>query len=149
MMDRVPRWASPVSLLLSLTGFAVSTYLTIAHYTTPETLVCATSGTVNCERVTTSAQSMFLGIPVAVLGLAWFAAMTALSTPAAWRSESRLLHLARMLAAIGGIGFALWLVYAELVLIGAICLWCTVAHVMAFGLFVVSVITAPDLLARS
>jgi uncharacterized membrane protein len=54
-----------------------------------------------------------------------------------------------MLAAIGGIGFALWLVYAELVLIGAICLWCTVAHVMAFGLFVVSVITAPDLLARS
>lgn len=149
MTDRVPRWVPPASVSLALAGFAVSTYLTIAHYTTPKALVCSASGPVNCERVTTSAQSMFLGIPVAVLGLAWFAAMTALSIPAAWRSDHRLLHLARVLAAIGGIGFALWLVYAELAIIGAICLWCTVAHVLAFGLFVISVVTAPDLLASS
>lgn len=44
-------------------------------------------------------------------------------------------------------GFALWLVYAELFLIGAICLWCTAAHLLAFGLFVIVVLTAPELLA--
>jgi uncharacterized membrane protein len=148
MTDRVPRWVPAVSLTLALAGLGASTYLTITHYTTPKALVCATSGTVNCERVTTSPQSMFLGIPVAVLGLAWFAAMAVLSLPAAWRTGSRLVHLARTIGATGGIGFALWLVYAELVLIGAICVWCTVAHVMALGLFVVTVITAPDLLAR-
>ncbi len=58
------------------------------------------------------------------------------------------MHLARFAGALGGIGFVLWLVYAELVIIGAICLWCTVAHVLAFGLFVVVVTTAPDLLSE-
>jgi uncharacterized membrane protein len=41
----------------------------------------------------------------------------------------------------------LWLVYAELFIIGAICLWCTVAHVLAFGLFAITLVTAPDTLA--
>jgi uncharacterized membrane protein len=45
---------------------------------------------------------------------------------------------------VAGIGFVLWLVYAELVLVGAICIWCTVAHVLAFALFVVVVMTWPD-----
>ena len=30
----------------------------------------------------------------------------------------------------------LWLVYAELFIIRAICLWCTVVHVLTFTLFV-------------
>ncbi len=101
----------------------------------------------NCERVTTSAQSTFVRIPVALLGLVWFVAMTALSLPLAWRSPNRLVHLARLAGAIAGVGFALWLVYAELFIIGAICLWCTVAHVLAFGLFVIALLTVPDVLA--
>ena len=32
-------------------------------------LVCTDADLINCEKVTTSAQSYFLGIPVAVLGL--------------------------------------------------------------------------------
>lgn len=146
-MTRVPRWVAPASLALSLGGVGVSTYLTIAHFTTSKILVCSSSGTVNCERVTSSAQSTFVGIPVALLGLVWFVAMTALSLPVAWRSPNRLVQLARMAGAIAGVGFALWLVYAELFIIGAICLWCTVAHVLAFGLFVVALQTAPDVLA--
>jgi len=146
---RVARWVAPVTTALALAGLAVSVYLTIAHYTDPELLVCADSGTVNCSAVTTSAQSTFLGIPVAVLGLLWFVAMLALCLPVAWNAPSRTVHLARFAAALGGIGFVLWLVYAELVIIGAICLWCTVAHVLAFGLFVVVVTTAPDLLGEA
>ncbi len=146
-MTRVARWVPPVSLALALGGIAVSAYLTIAHYATPRVLACSASGRINCELVTTSAQSMFLGIPVAVLGLVWFVGMTALCLPAAWRSESRPVHLVRLLAGVAGVGFALWLVYAELFIIGAICLWCTVAHVLAFGLFVIAVLTAQSLLA--
>jgi uncharacterized membrane protein len=146
-VTRVARWVAPASLALSLGGVGVSTYLTIAHFTTSKILVCSASGTVNCERVTTSAQSTFVGIPVALLGLVWFVAMTALSLPLAWRSPNRLVHLARLAGAIAGVGFALWLVYAELFIIGAICLWCTVAHVLAFGLFVIALLTVPDVLA--
>ncbi len=144
---QVARWIAPTSLSLALAGAAVATYLTIAHYTTPKVLACSSSGTVNCEKVTSSAQSTFLGIPVAVLGLAWFVAMAALCLPAAWRTDSRVVHWARILGAVAGVGFALWLVYAELILIGAICLWCTVAHLCAFGLFVVVILTTPALLA--
>jgi uncharacterized membrane protein len=136
----------PTSLALALGGVAVSTYLTIAHYTTPKILACSSSETINCDLVTSSAQSKFLGVPVALLGLLWFIGMTVLCLPVAWRSGSRLVHVARLAGAIAGIGFALWLVYAELFIIGAICLWCTVAHVLAFGLFVVVVMTIPDVL---
>lgn len=145
-MNRVPRPVPPFSLVLALAGVAVSTYLTIAHYTTPTILACSASGTIDCARVTTSAQSRFLGIPVAVLGLVFFVGMTALCLPAAWRSDRRLVHLVRLLATTTGIAFVLWLVYAELFIIGAICLWCTVAHVLAFGLFATTLVTAPDTL---
>lgn len=145
-MSTVPRWAAPTSLAMALGGVAVSTYLTIAHYTSPNILACSASGTINCERVTTSPQSTFLGVPVAVLGLVWFIGMTALSLPAAWRSGNRNVRLARLIASMAGVGFALWLVYAELFIIRAICLWCTVAHALAFGLFAVAAITALDTL---
>lgn len=145
-MERVARWVPAVTLALALGAVAVSTYLTIAHFTSPDVLACSSTGTVNCERVTTSAQSTFFGIPVAVLGLLWSIGMAALCLPVAWRSENRLVHLARLIGAVAGVAFVLWLVYAELFIIEAICLWCTVVHILAFALFVVVVITAPAVL---
>lgn len=134
-----PRWAVFGSLLTAAAGLGVSTYLTVAHYTTTVTLACPQSATVNCEKVTTSAQSAFLGVPVAVLGTAYFAVMLLLCLPAAWRARDdgplRLLRWVRPLAALGGVGFVAWLVYAELFVINAICLWCTTVHVLAFALF--------------
>jgi uncharacterized membrane protein len=94
---------------------------------------------VSCELVTTSSESVFLGIPVAVLGLAWFVGMSVLCLPASWRSTDRRVHLLRVVASLLAIAFVLWLIYAELVIIGAICLWCTAAHVLAFALFAISV----------
>lgn len=147
-MDAPPRWAAPASLALSVAGIAVSAYLTAVYLAAPDLLVCVEGGLVSCDAVLSSPQSSFLGVPVPVLGLVWFVAMLGLSLPAAWRARAPGVHLARVAAAVAGIGFVLWLVYAELVLIGAICSWCTVAHVLAFGLFVVAVATAPDLLTR-
>jgi uncharacterized membrane protein len=135
------------SLAVAALGVAVSTYLTIAHYSTSKVLVCSSSGTINCERVTTSPQSTFLGIPVALLGLLWFMAMTALCVPRAWSSNLPV-QVARLAVAIAGMGFTLWLVYAEMFIIGAICLWCTAAHLLAFILFVITVLTAPAAFAE-
>lgn len=142
----VPRWVAPFTTALTLAGTAVSAYLTIDHYSDSDLLVCSDTGTVNCGAVTTSAQSMLFGIPVALLGLLWFAGMVVLCLPIAWRAGSRVVHLARAAGAVAGMGFVLWLIYAELIIVGAICLWCTVAHVLAFALFVVVVMTARDLL---
>lgn len=141
----VPRWVAPLTTALTVAGTAVSAYLTVAHYGNPDLLVCSDTGTVNCNAVTTSAQSELFGIPVALLGLVWFAGMAVLCLPVAWRASSPRVHLARLAGSIAGMGFVLWLLYAELIIVRAICLWCTVAHVLAFALFAVLVTYGGDL----
>jgi uncharacterized membrane protein len=135
----VPRWVIPATLGLAVVGVAVSLYLTITHFGDPDLLVCAEGGSVSCNAVTSSAQSEILGIPVALLGLVWFVGMIVLCVPAAWRARDRRVHQLRTVGVIAGMGFVLWLLYAELIIVGAICLWCTVAHIVAFGMFVVVV----------
>lgn len=140
-----PRWRSALALLLSLGGLGVSVYLTVDHFAKIR-LACSESGVVNCQKVTTSAQSHFLGVPVAVLGLAFFVAMTALNVPAAWRAADRRVHLARLALGLAGIAFVLYLVAAELLIIGNICLWCTSVHVITFALVVLLTSTVPAML---
>ncbi len=142
-----PRWQPIATLLLSLAGLGVSIYLTITHYDKIAP-VCTNSGTINCEKVTTSPQSVILGIPVAVLGLAFFVPMILLCLPAAWRSANRWIHVARLALSITGVGMILYLIIAELFVIKAICLWCSSVHVITFVLFVIIVTASPVVLAR-
>jgi uncharacterized membrane protein len=145
--SRAPLWLAVITLLLAAAGIAVATYLTIAHFDESVVLSCPDNGAINCAKVTTSEQSHFLGMPVAVLGLAYFVFIPVLLIPAAWRSTSPLIRRARLLASGGGLVFVLWLVYAEAFKIKAICLYCTAVHVLTFLLFVAvligTVITAP------
>jgi uncharacterized membrane protein len=90
---------------------------------------------VNCTKVTTSAQSYAFGIPVAVLGMAFFVFAVAIMSPWAWQAKRREIHLARIASLVVGIGFVLYLLYAELFIIGNICLYCTSVHVITFVLF--------------
>ena len=137
------RWLQLTTLVLSLAGLGVSIYLTVAHYTTSVSLICSDKGLVNCEKVTTSAQSMIFGIfPVAVLGLAFYVFMVAVNSPWGWRSRWPAVPWLRLGSVIVGILFVLYLVYAELIVIGNICLWCTSVHVITFLLFALIVFQA-------
>jgi uncharacterized membrane protein len=120
------------SLVFALAGLAISAYLTVEHYSTSALLACPESATINCQKVTTSAWSHVGPVPVAVLGLAYFAVMTALCTPVAWRS--RALDVVRVAAAGVGVLSAIYLVWAELFRVDAICLWCTAVHVCTLAL---------------
>ena len=138
----IPVWFQLVTWVLSLAGLGDSIYLTIAHFTDKALAGCAESGTVNCTKVTTSPQSYVFGIPVAVLGLVFFVAAVALMSPWAWRSARREVALIRIASLVVGIGFVLYLVYAELFMIGAICLYCTGVHAITFLLFVLTAFAA-------
>jgi uncharacterized membrane protein len=135
-----PRWASPISLVICVLGIATASYLTYAHYSDPSVLACSDKGSINCAKVTTSEQSHFLGMPVAVLGLAFFVAMTVLCLPYAWRRPEPIVRYARLLATLVGFGMILWLIYAELAIIKAICIYCTVVHGLTLVLFFVVVV---------
>src|SRR5580693_3460507 len=80
-------WLQLLTFVLALVGLGVSIYLTIAHFTQSTLAGCAeTVGLVNCTKVTTSAQSYAFGIPVAVLGLAFFVFAVAIMSPWAWQA---------------------------------------------------------------
>jgi uncharacterized membrane protein len=135
-------WLQITTLVLALAGLGVSIYLTIAHFTESALAGCTESGLVNCTKVTTSPESYVFGIPVAVLGLAFFVFAVAIMSPWAWQSARREIHLARIASMVVGIGFVLYLIYAELFIIGSICLYCTSVHAITFVLFVLTALAA-------
>lgn len=139
---RVPRWAEVATLALSLIGLALSVYLTITHFE-PQALLCTDTGVINCAKVTSSAQSTVFGVPVAILGLANYTVMTAFNTPWAWRSPWRWLHVSRFVLATISMLFVLWLIFAEVIIIGNICLYCTGVHVTTFALLIVLTMVSP------
>lgn len=142
-----PAWAPWTALAVSLFGLGVSVYLTIAHFSSSSILACSDQGIVNCAKVTTSPQSEVFGVlPVAVLGLAFYAVLSVINLPAMWRSQDRRVHLARLVLMVVGMAFVLYLLAAELLVIGNICLWCTSVHVATFVLFIVTMATVPAML---
>ncbi|MDQ1641579.1 MAG: hypothetical protein QOJ90_930 [Actinomycetota bacterium] len=137
-----PLWARASSLALAAVGLVVSAYLTFEHYSASATLSCPNTGVVNCVKVTTSSYSKLAGVPVALLGLVFFVAMTVLCLPWAWRAGSAWVSRVRLTGAAAGVAMVLYLVWAELFRIDAICLWCTVVHAATVALFGVLVLEA-------
>jgi len=140
-----PLWFQLVTLLLAVLGLATSAYETYAHFSGSNHLAgCPIGkGTFNCFAVITSPQSMVFGVfPVAVLGLIFYVVVTALMTPWAWRLQRREVGLLRLAAMITGMGFAMYLIYAEVVQIGQICEYCTGVHIITFLLFCFTVVAA-------
>ena len=117
-----PRLRAAVGAL-ALVGAAIAAYLTYARYS-GDPLYCVAGGG-GCETVQRSDYAKLVGIPVAVLGLLAYAALLATA-----------LIPGRTAAAIGagiavsGAVFSAWLLYAQLVLIDAICQWCVANDVV-------------------
>jgi uncharacterized membrane protein len=79
-------------------------------------------------------------IPVAILGLIFYVFVVALMTPWAWRTERREVAWLRLAAMVSGVGFVVYLLYAELFQIGSICEYCTAVHVITFLLFALTIL---------
>ena len=128
MSDRALRAAVAA---LALVGLGIAAYLTYTRYS-GATIVCATGG---CETVQNSSYATVAGIPVAVLGLVayGFILLTALGT-------SEPVRVAGATAALIGVLFAAWLLYAQLALIHAICQWCVASDVVVALLAVFTVL---------
>ncbi len=129
-------------LALSVAGLGVSTYLTLLHYDSDVPLVCSAGSFVDCATVLTSPSSTVVGVPVAVWGLLWFVLAVALSLlflrhPAGRKPGA--LRFAGLGWALVGTATVLWLVYQEIGVVGKLCAWCTVVHVVVLSLLVVEV----------
>ena len=115
-------------------GLAIAGYLTYVHYAGIEP-ICAASG--GCERVQSSDYAKLAGVPVALIGLAGYAAiLTATLLP------GETARLAAAWLSLVGLGFSLYLTYLELFEIDAICQWCVGSAVIMAALAVLTVLGA-------
>jgi uncharacterized membrane protein len=140
-----PLWLQVVSFVLAIGGLAISSYEAWAHYNGSHLAACGGNGSENCTAVITSAQSMVFGvIPVAILGLAFYVFAVAIFSPWGWQFpwRSRELGLIRLGSMVVGMGFVMYLIYAELYQIGSWCLYCTGVHIITFVLFCLTVLVA-------
>jgi uncharacterized membrane protein len=133
-------WVAWVGSALVTLGLGLSVYLTVAHYTTPVVLACPETGVINCSKVTTSSYATIMGMPLAVLGLLYFVTILPLQLPMAWRSQNIWLRRIRLAASGIGVVMIFWLIYVELFMLNAICLYCTAVHVVTLSLFVLTAV---------
>lgn len=123
------RYSAP--LILSLMGMGVSIYLTAYHYLQIP-LACSSTGIINCETVLNSGYAYLLGTPIAVFGILFFAVELVLLHANHRRRED----ISVIYNAVG-IGSVIYFIYLEKI-IGSICLYCTLVHVIVIALFILS-----------
>jgi len=130
------RWQL-LALAASVAGLGVSIYLTVVHYSSIP-LACPATAQINCEQVLSSAYGVIGGsaVPTSAAGIVWFAASALL---AAGRLSGRT-ELARPQLVWSALGLltVLFLVYLEIVQLGAVCVWCSTAHVLVLVIFLVA-----------
>lgn len=120
-------------VVAGIAGILISAYLTFTHYT-GGTLACVSAAFVDCDAVTSSSYSLvpFTQVPVALAGVLWSAASAA-GGALALRADPRWLRPAHLAWAVAGTLVALYLINAELAVIGRICEWCTALHVVVLA----------------
>ncbi|MDE3113072.1 MAG: vitamin K epoxide reductase family protein [Chloroflexota bacterium] len=120
------------ALALGIAGVAVSGYLTVVHYG-GVALACQQSSLIDCEAVTTSSYSLIPGtdLPVSLAGLAW--ALVVVGLASALLSGARGADVILLVWSAVAMIPVLYLVWAEIVIVHRICLWCTVFHAIVLG----------------
>ena len=91
------------------------------HYAKSTTKFCNLGEKFDCDIVNRSEYSTLIGIPVAGFGVAGYGLLLVLSTARRSRSET---PTQLMLAALVGLGFALYLTYVEAYVLTTWCILC-------------------------
>lgn len=120
-------------LIISLIGFADATYLTVNHYAGGP-LYCPAFQ--KCEKVTTSAYATIGGVPLALLGAAYYLTIFLLTTAYLDIGRPGILGWTARLTGVGFLA-SVYFVYLQLFVIRAICPYCMIsaaASMLLFGL---------------
>jgi vitamin-K-epoxide reductase (warfarin-sensitive) len=110
--------------ILSLAGVIDSGISVQRHFAESATRYCDFRQKFSCDIVNRSEYSTLLGIPVAVIGVAGYGMLFALSTFFQRREQARNWLLG---AALSGLGFALYLTYIEAYVLTTWCILCLIS----------------------
>jgi vitamin-K-epoxide reductase (warfarin-sensitive) len=133
------RW---VFIVLAVVGIAASALALREHYRT-DTSPCSIDDRWDCGIVNHSPYAMLFGVPVAVLGIAGYLLLGLLAFMKAYRLM--------LVAALAGLGFALYLAHIESSVLGVWCIYCVISlgvisllSLLVLGRVVVGLIRGPQ-----
>jgi vitamin-K-epoxide reductase (warfarin-sensitive) len=109
------RW---VFIVLAVLGIVVSSLALREHYRT-DASPCSINERWDCGIVNKSPYAMLFGIPVAVIGIAGYLLLGVLAFMRAYRYA--------LVAALVGLGFALYLAHIESAVLGVWCIYCVIS----------------------
>jgi len=105
-------------IVLAVAGIVVSSLALREHYRT-DASPCSINERWDCGIVNHSPYAMLFGIPVAVIGIAGYLLLGVLAFVRAYRLA--------LVAALGGLGFALYLAHIEDAVLGVWCIYCVIS----------------------
>src|SRR5262245_47953406 len=107
--------------LISFAGIIVSSVSLYHHFGTSKTSFCAFGESFNCDLVSRSRYSVVLGMTVALIGSRGYMRILDVATVDRVKAETPVMLL---IAASGGLAFALYLTYIEKFVRQACCVLC-------------------------
>lgn len=116
-----------ILLAISLTGVGLSSYL--EYVSSQPTCPVGFQG---CDIVVTSPYSRIYGVSLSSLGLAWFLILLILTVLASYKNSKNFSYiiLGWTLASIPSVAILVWI---EVVILNAICIYCTIAHLLGIS----------------
>lgn len=134
-MEKFFRFIPYVFLVLSAVGFLDAVYLTILHYRGIGASCFLVEG---CDEVLTSSYAVLWGIPVALLGVLYYAAVFLFIVfYFAERREQYLLYVAY--GTFAGFLASLAFLYIQIFVIQALCIYCLISAFISILLFALDV----------
>jgi vitamin-K-epoxide reductase (warfarin-sensitive) len=109
------RW---VLIVLAVVGIVASSLALREHYRT-DSSPCSINEKWDCGIVNHSPYAVLYGVPVAVIGIAGYLLLGVLAFKKAYR--------VMLVAALGGLAFALYLAHIESAVLGVWCIYCAIS----------------------
>ncbi len=142
-------WSFWLSLVLVVIGIGISGYLSYVKLTDVP-MQCVQGSVFNCDAVQNSAYSRMFGIPIAYMGLATYLLIGALlllhDRVGFLRDFGVMIEFGVILFAFL---FSVWLVYVQVFILEALCVWCLAHEINMTALFVVAILRLRKALAAS
>jgi len=140
---RISKLKLLILLLMSAVGLVASAYVLIEFYALGQNIICPSGSLfgirLDCGAVLGSSYSEIFGIPLELLASIYFLVNLSLVYVIAFGSEKafRLSLQALFLWRFLGVAIVPYLVFVELVLLRAICVYCTIMHVAIITDFII------------
>lgn len=136
LQSKIPKWIHISFIVISCLGFLDSTYLTIEHFL-GRTPYCNLLG--GCDIVTTSEYATIIGVPVALLGSLFYLTVLILTILSIDLKNNLPIKYVSLLT-IPAFAFSLWMIYLQIFVLRALCIYCIGSAIASIILFIIGII---------